>query len=98
VVRSLTLDPSGRLLVALGQEGRAPGGRVWDLPGGKELARLPRAFQVAFSPDGGTAAVAVGGSHWDVGGGFGKRKEKRKETPDRVRVIPVAELRKGVAE
>jgi WD40 repeat protein len=93
----LTLSPDGRLLVVVGREAR-PVARVWELATGKELETLAGATQVVFSPDGKTLAVAVGGSRWDVGGGFGfgpGAGKKKKETPDKVRLVPVAELLKG---
>jgi len=99
VVDWLTLSPDGRLLVAQSR-GLAQVARVWELSTGKELTTLPRAVRVVFAPDGKTLAVAVGGSRWEYGGGFGfgKRAGQKKETPDKVRLVPVAELMKRAAK
>jgi WD40 repeat protein len=102
---SLTIDPDGRFLVAVGREGgqfRFGGGeagqvgRLWELSTGKEVTTLSGANWVIFSPDSKTLAVAVGGSRWDTGGGFARPGDKKKkETPDKVMLMPIAEILKG---
>jgi WD40 repeat protein len=93
LVLSLTFSADGTRLASAG-----PAATVWDLANGEELAVLPRAFSVAFSPDGtqlatteSTVMGGVAGSDfcitvWDVKG----RRKVRTLPGHNARVTTVA--------